>query len=174
MLRKLPRKLVRKLPWIPGALRRSAGTQSLALSLTLGALVILNVPQSALAGDILRGGFTGRSGGSSGVPASGVNTPPRLTQAQNRKQNILSRTSGAVKSVQAMQQTARNIAVSGPNFLKNPKTGEALPTVPDGLTPGGFWSRTAFLRGIHPSPLTPRLGRTHFVPPKPKQTATRL
>ena len=93
---------------------------------------------SAVAGDLLRGGYTGKSGGSS-VPGS-FTSPTELKVRQNA-QDVLSRTTQAIDSVLALQSAARKLAASSSvnNLGVNPNnTSQTLPNVPNGLGVGGL------------------------------------
>ena len=93
---------------------------------------------TALAGDLLRGGFTQAQSGSTNP---GSFTPPSVTQARNNANDILARTTQAIQAVTAMQSKARSLAVSsGANNLGiNPNnTSQTLPNVPNGLGTGGL------------------------------------
>ncbi len=92
---------------------------------------------AANAGDILRGGFTART-----APAntSGSGNTATVARLRANEQDVLSRTTQALRAVQAMQGAARNIAQNGPNNLGlDPNhPGQQLPNVPNGLTTGGL------------------------------------
>ena len=92
---------------------------------------------AANAGDILRGGFSART-----APAntSGSGNTATVARLRANEQDVLSRTTQALRAVQAMQGAARNIAQNGPNNLGlDPNhPGQQLPNVPNGLTTGGL------------------------------------
>ena len=93
---------------------------------------------TAVAGDLLRGGYTD-SGGSASTPGSF--TPPSLAKAQQNAKDVLARTSAAINAVNAMQSAARKLATaSGANNLgSNPNNpSQTLPNVPNGLGLGGL------------------------------------
>jgi len=98
-------------------------------------LAVVTVP--ALAGDLLRGGFTAAHTGST-VPGSF--TPPSVAQARKNANDVLARTTSAIQSVTAMQSAARALALTGANNLginpNNPT--QSLPAVPNGLVAGGL------------------------------------
>ncbi|HSI11883.1 MAG TPA: filamentous hemagglutinin N-terminal domain-containing protein, partial [Chthoniobacter sp.] len=89
------------------------------------------------AGDLLRGGAAQGTRGS--VPGANPSSAQATAQARANAQDVLSRTTQALKAVQAMQNAARGSAVSGADNLgRNPVNGLQLPNVPNGLTPGGL------------------------------------
>ncbi|MGB8353940.1 MAG: filamentous hemagglutinin family protein [Chthoniobacteraceae bacterium] len=92
------------------------------------------------AGDILRGGIGVAAPGTAGAGTYG--TPAITTaQAQARANDILSRTTSALQSVQAMQAAARGAAQQSQanNLGTNPNhPSQQLPNVPNGLLPGGL------------------------------------
>ncbi len=98
---------------------------SLAASLTLRA------------GDLLRGGATGGS-----RPAGtqvNVARDAAADQARANAQDILARTTEVLKSVKVMQDVARAAALRGlSNLGQNPNGFGPLPSVPNGLKPGGL------------------------------------
>src|SRR5580692_6850544 len=93
--------------------------------------------ETAQAGDILRAGFSART-----APAntSGSGNTAMVARLRANEQDVLSRTTQALRAVQAMQSVAQNIAQNGPNNLGlDPNhTGQQLPNVPNGLTTGGL------------------------------------
>lgn len=97
-------------------------------TLTLGSL--------SLAGDLLRGGATF---GSTPAVTPGAATSPAQAQARANAADLLSKTTQALKAVQAMQAAAQNAAASASNAGANPNApGQTLPNVPNGLVPGGL------------------------------------
>jgi len=93
---------------------------------------------TAVAGDLLRGGYTGPTGGAS---APGSFTPPNEIKVRQNAQDVLARTSKAIESVQAMQDAARTLAASSAvnNLGINPNNhSQTLPNVPNGLGVGGL------------------------------------
>src|ERR1700722_13700483 len=99
----------------------------------------LTVAPIASAGDILRGNTTG-SNPSAGNSAFYGGNKPAMSQLQNNTSDILGRAAQATKSVQAMQQAARNAAL------------QATSNVPNGLTTGGLRIATgtnAFWQGAN-------------------------
>ena len=107
------------------------------LSAALGVCFTLAAQLTTDAADILRGGgFTAPTRGSAtgGAPAAST------TQARANARDALARTSNALKSVRAMQATARDLAIKGPNNLgRNPNNpGLQLPNIPNGLVTGGL------------------------------------
>ncbi len=104
----------------------------------LPVLVLGGTGARALAGDLLRGGYTPNA-------PQGANpvsfTPPSVTQARANMQDALARATLAIQSVQKMQVAARSIAVSsGANNLGlNPNNpSQPLPNVPNGLGTGAL------------------------------------
>ena len=94
----------------------------------LAVAIALIIPFSADAGDILRGGAcAGKRAGSAvaATPNSAV-----VDQARVNASDALARTTKTVQAMQAMQKAAREIA------QRSSKS--ALPSVPDGLRPGGL------------------------------------
>lgn len=106
--------------------------------LTLAVAMVLLSAGGAHAGDILRGGAPmGPRPGGKGT-AGPVNAAAEL--ARTNAKDALARTTQALRSVKAMQESARAAAIKGPNFLgADPNhAGRNLPNVPDGLAPGGL------------------------------------
>jgi len=101
------------------------------------AFVMSAITTTAVAGDLLRGGFTAAHSGSS---APGTFTPPSLAQARQNAKDVLARATTAVQSVTAMQAAARAIALTaGNNLGVNPNNPtQTLPNVPNGLGIGGL------------------------------------
>ena len=102
------------------------------------ALVLLGV-HGANAGDILRGGtpLGARPAGGKGT-AGPVNAAAEAARINAR--DALARTTQAIASVRAMQDSARAAALKAPNNLgTNPNfPGRTLPNVADGLAQGGL------------------------------------
>ncbi len=108
----------------------------------------------------MRGGYTySQSGGS----APGSFTPPSVIQARQNAQDVLARTTQAIKAMSAMQSAARKLAMSGPNNLgvnpNNPT--HTLPNVPNGLNTGGLVPDSGLLSGGNgANPVTTWTGAT--------------
>ncbi|WP_395749991.1 filamentous haemagglutinin family protein [Prosthecobacter sp.] len=97
----------------------------------------------ALAVDVLRHGFgapAGTAQAQTDAGASGATGAEAAAVARVHAQDILARNTQAVLAVQAMQDAARALAISGANNLgANPNVpGATLPNVPDGLGTGGL------------------------------------
>jgi filamentous hemagglutinin family protein len=122
----------RKYPSISGA---SFGLffSGLAIVLLLGGATC-----TAVAGDLLRGGYTPNRSGST-VPGSF--TPPSVVQARQNANDVLARTTKAILAVNAMESAARNLALSAGNSgITNPgNSSQTLPAVPNGLGVGGLY-----------------------------------
>lgn len=88
------------------------------------------------AGDLLRGGGTGRSAPPGAATGSGAATPAATAAARANAQDILARTTRTLDAMRAMQLAARNAALGGPNNLGAPAA--PLPYVPNGLVTGGL------------------------------------
>ncbi|TCO87339.1 filamentous hemagglutinin family protein [Chthoniobacter flavus] len=116
---------------------RSRAVAPTRLSPILGVFfaALAATPLATHAGDLLRGGAG--AGGRGNTPGSNPSSAQATAQARANAQDILSRTTQAVKAVQAMQNVARSSAVSS-NAGRNPVNGLQLPDVPNGLTPGGL------------------------------------
>ncbi|MGA3169505.1 MAG: filamentous hemagglutinin family protein [Chthoniobacteraceae bacterium] len=102
------------------------------------AVVLGGTGARALAGDLLRGGYTPNA-------TQGANptsfTPPSVSEARANMQDALARATQAIEAVQAMQSAARSLAASaGKNNLGiNPNNPSLqLPNVPNGLGIGGL------------------------------------
>jgi filamentous hemagglutinin family protein len=97
------------------------------------------VPDLVHAGDILRGGATFSAPAPATANAASGSTAT-VAKLRAHEQDILSRTTQALSTVQAMQSAARNLAITGPNNLgldpNHPS--KQLPNVPDGLATGGL------------------------------------
>ncbi len=85
----------------------------------------LAIAPVASAGDILRGNTSGNNPSATNSAFYGGNQAA-MSQLQNNANDILARAAQATKSVQAMQQAARNAAL------------QASSNVPNGLTTGGL------------------------------------
>lgn len=96
----------------------------------------------ALAVDILRQGFGAAPAGvqAPAEPGVNVNTGAEAAAiARVQAQDMLARSTHAVQAVQAMQDAARALAISGANNLgANPNGPGTLPDVPNGLGTGGL------------------------------------
>ncbi len=127
-------------PRVPaiGATPRTALSVAMSVIVSLG--LSLAGSREARAGDMLRGGAGFNSGGrSTGTPAGGL-TPTAVAQKAAQANDTLARTTKAIVAVQAMQAAARQAAASrtGLNGLGLGPTGRPLPSVPNGLAPGGL------------------------------------
>ena len=106
------------------------------MSAAFAACLTLTAGWVAQAGDILRGGAPA---GVRGVPSSGGVTSAEAARARANALDALSRTTQALKSVQGMQQAARQAAQGRNNAGTDPNhPDQALPNVPNGLKPGGL------------------------------------
>ncbi len=107
---------------------------SIALAVSLA---LASVPTS-WAGDILRGGTAAAQ--TNAPTATSGSTTAQAARAQANAADALARTTAAIRSVQAMQASARKVALAGSNNLgKNPNfPGQILPNVPNGLVIGGL------------------------------------
>lgn len=125
------------LPLEGGPAWRNRASLPARFSYAIGLLAALTSGPGAQAGDLLRGGAAaGARGNASGVNASSAQA---TAQARANAKDVLSRTTQAVKAVQALQNAARSAAINGPDNLgRNPVNGLQLPNVPNGLTPGGL------------------------------------
>ncbi len=108
-------------PWWRGS--------SLPAALSLAAAMMSNL--TAQAGDLLRGGSSATTIGGKGAGRS--LTASGTSQAAANAKDALARTTQALQAVQSMQAAARKVALAGP-----PSVGKALPSVPNGLVPGGL------------------------------------
>ena len=107
------------------------------------ALLLGGAFATAMAGDLLRGGYTTGGGGQSSSPGSF--TPPSAVAARASMQDSLARATRAIDAVRTMQNTARKLAVSAgrQNLGFNPNNpSEQLPNVPNGLGIGGLQPAT--------------------------------
>lgn len=88
-------------------------------------------------GDILRGGGVASPSRQPGASLPGSDVQPEVGAAGR---DSLARTTQALQAVRAMQEAARNAAVSGPNNLglHPAQPTVQLPNVPNGLTSGGL------------------------------------
>jgi filamentous hemagglutinin family protein len=93
---------------------------------------------TAVAGDLLRGGYTMGSQSTSASPDAII--PASASQALKNAQDVLARTTQAINAVNAMQAAGRKLALSGGNSgLVNPANpSQTLPVVPNGLVTGGL------------------------------------
>lgn len=94
---------------------------------------------TAVAGDLLRGGYTTNGSSQAANPTSF--SPPAASVARANMQDALARATQAIDAVHHMQSTARNLAVSaaGNNLRINPNNpSQQLPNVPNGLGIGGL------------------------------------
>lgn len=92
----------------------------------------------ARAGDLLRGGAATLK--RNPTSASDAATASATDALRSNAKDALSRTTGALSAIRAMQDAARNAAKAGANNLgADPNhPGATLPNVPDGLGPGGL------------------------------------
>ena len=100
----------------------------------LAAAIAVLLPAVAFAGDILRGGAPSgqRSGGA--IPTSP--NPAVLEQARVNGSDALARATQTAQAMQAMQKAARDLALRGSGTIT--RAGVPLPSVRDGLAPGGL------------------------------------
>jgi filamentous hemagglutinin len=109
------------------------------LSIGLWALTLGITTATAMAGDLLRGGYTTSKGGSSSTPGSF--TPPSELEARANMVDQLARATKAIEAVGQLQSSARAIAIAAAknNAGINPNnTSLQLPNVPNGLGVGGL------------------------------------
>jgi filamentous hemagglutinin family protein len=90
-------------------------------------------------GDILRGGATFSPPAPATANAASGSTAT-VAKLRAHEQDVLATTTRALQAVQAMQNAARNLAISGPSNLGlDPNhPGKQLPNVPNGLATGGL------------------------------------
>jgi len=103
------------------------------------AAIFAGITCTAVAGDLLRGGYTASRSGST-VPGSF--TSPSATQLRQNANDVLARTTTAIQSVIAMQSAAHKIAAKNGNTLGIPNPNnpsQNLPTVTEGLSTGGLY-----------------------------------
>jgi filamentous hemagglutinin family protein len=114
-----------------------AGACCCALFVLLAILLSGPMTCTAVAGDLLRGGYTAAQG--SGGTTNSFTTPS-VAEARQNAQDMLARTTQAVQAVGAMQSAARQLAVAhGNNLGTNPNNpSQTLPDVPNGLNTGGL------------------------------------
>ncbi|MEO7932814.1 MAG: filamentous hemagglutinin family protein [Chthoniobacterales bacterium] len=107
-------------------------------SITLAVSLALAAVPSSWAGDILRGGTPAAQ--ANAPAATSGNTTAQAARAQANAADALARTTAAIRSVQAMQASARKVALTGSNnFGRNPNfPGQTLPNVPNGLGVGAL------------------------------------
>ena len=104
------------------------------------AVIMTSVPLRAIdAGDILRGGAVFGAARATSQTGSSSN-PAEATGSTTNGQDVLARTTQALRAVQAMQAAAHDAAVRGAaNLGRDPNhPGLFLPNVPNGLTVGGL------------------------------------
>lgn len=101
-------------------------------------LGVLSEPLCSFGGDILR--LSSTSTTTSGAISTSSASPGIVAPTSSPAQDLLARTAQAIASVQAMQNAARTLAISGPNNLGlDPNhIGITLPNVPNGLVLGGL------------------------------------
>ncbi len=98
-----------------------------------GGLFLLPGVSPALAGDLLRGGYTAATGGAANPTSF---TPPSIAKARANARDALARATQAITAVQQMQNAARKIAVAagGASAGRNPNNNALqLPVVTNGL-----------------------------------------
>jgi filamentous hemagglutinin len=123
-----------------------------ALFFALAAMESGPMTCTAVAGDLLRGGYTTAP---SGTTVPGSFTPPSVLKERQNAADLLAQTTRAIQSVTSMQVAARKLALSGGNNLGiNPNNpSQTLPNVPNGLTAGGLVpSSTVAWTGISGQP----------------------
>jgi filamentous hemagglutinin len=116
---------------------RASGGRSYFAMLLSGGLLALTLG-TALAGDLLRGGYSSNANQSANPTSF---TPPSASQARANMQDSLARASRTIQAVQQMQTAARALAAgAGKNNLGiNPNNpSQQLPDVPNGLGAGGL------------------------------------
>lgn len=93
---------------------------------------------TARGGDLLRGGAATLK--RNPTSASDAATASATDALRSNAKDALSRTTGALNAIRAMQDAARNAAKAGANNLGADPShpGATLPNVPDGLGPGGL------------------------------------
>lgn len=101
-------------------------------------IAMLLLSPRALGGDLLRGGAAVAKRNPSA--ASDAATASATDALRSNAKDALSRTTGAINAIRAMQDAARETAKSGANNLgADPNhPGLTLPSVPDGLAQGGL------------------------------------
>ena len=118
-------------------LRAIGASPANALSFPLRLAFTLFVSTAAFstvrAGDLLRGGAA--PGSSARIRASESQIDATAAKVTGNASDALARTTQAVESVRALQETARQVAASRNSLNLN---GQALPAVPNGLRPGGL------------------------------------
>ena len=119
----------------------------------LALMAVYGAACTAVAGDLLRGGYT-MSTQSSASPNAFI--PASASQALQNAQDVLARTSKAINAVNAMQTAARQLALSSGNSgLVNPSNpGQTLPIVPNGLVTGGLVPATGATAPVRVSSYT--------------------
>jgi len=111
---------------------------SVAFTTVLGAIFTFSTAGDLQAGDILRGGAVSGAPARS-APVAGGGVAPTTAKVRANAKDTLARTTQAIQAVKAMQSSARDAAIKGPNNLgMNPVRGRQLPNVPNGLAPGGL------------------------------------
>jgi filamentous hemagglutinin len=136
-----PRPLLPLIPNMPSFRNTTYVSGALQGVVIFGAAIVATfggMTCTAVAGDLLRGGYTNSQSGST---APGSFTPPSLLQARKNAQDVLARTTQAMASLNAMQAAARKLAQGSPanNLGVNPNApAQTLPNVPNGLGTGGL------------------------------------
>jgi filamentous hemagglutinin len=104
----------------------------------LASMLAISLATPAPAGDVLRGGATRASDGNRAAIYGGA-TSAAAARLRSSSQGRLDQTTDMLKSMQSAQMAARAAARRGPSSLGiNPLTGARLPSVPEGLGPGGL------------------------------------
>jgi hypothetical protein len=122
---------------IRSQLRASGSFMGMLVSGGLIGVILCATAGTAMAGDLLRGGYSTHPGTSSNPTSF---SQPSLSKARANMQDALARATLAIQAVQQMQNTARNIAArsSQNNLGINPNNPtQQLPNVPNGLGADG-------------------------------------
>lgn len=151
---------------------------SVAFSTVLGAILTFSTAGDLQAGDILRGGAVSGAPARS-APVAGGGVAPTTAKVRANAKDTLARTTQAIQAVKAMQSSARETAIKGPNNLGlNPVRGRQLPNVPNGLAVGGLQidpAITAANRSLWQGAILPKQtisgGKTNVVIRQTKQQA---
>jgi len=113
---------------------------------------------TAVAGDLLRGGYSYSTGGHGGT--TGSFTPPGVARARQNAKDLLARTSQAISAVVTMQNRARGLAQAGGPGIDPNNPSLTLPIVPNGLNTGGLVPDSGLLSGGVANPVTTWSGAT--------------
>ena len=118
---------------------------------SLAAMLAISLATPAFAGDVLRGGATRASDGNRAAIYGGA-TAAAAARLRSSSQGRIDQTTDMLRSVQSAQLAARAAARRGPSSLGiNPLTGARLPSVPDGLGPGGLDLERVVYGANHPT-----------------------